>query len=119
MILQTTVEWTQDKKLSKEESEKLKAKREVLGDEYDSYEDQDLLYEETVKNAIIDTNENKLYVEISEGRICMTHLLGCQYICTIDNNLQTVTEKLYFESTLDEIKEKLNENIKQNLKKWQ
>lgn len=112
MILKTTVEWTQDKKLSKSEKENIDAKREVLGENYDPYEDQHLLYEETVKNALIDTNENKLYVEISEDRICMTHLLGCQYIATSDDLLQTVTEKLYFKSTLDKIMKELKKQNK-------
>lgn len=107
MILRTTVEWTQDKKISPEELEKLKAKQEVLGDEYDPYDDQDLLYEQTVNNAIIDTDNDKLYVEVSENRICITHLLGCQYVYTPDNTLQTITEKLYIQSTLEEIEEAL------------
>ena len=37
----------------------------------------------------------------------MTRLLDAQYICDSENVIQTVTEKLYFESTLEEIEEAL------------
>ena len=119
MILRTTVEWTQDKKISPEDLEKLKAKQEVLGRDYNPMEDQHLLYEETVKNAIIDTDSDKIYVEISANRICMTRLLDAQYICDSENVIQTVTEKLYFESTLEEIEEALKTKKQKKIKKWQ
>lgn len=117
MILRTTVEWTQDKKISPEDLEKLNAKKEVLGDEYNPLEDQDLLYEDTVNNAIIDLYNDKLYVEISKKRICLTHLLASQYVYNTDNYLQIITEKLYIESTLDEIEKELLKSNKKNKKK--
>lgn len=103
MIIKTKIDWVQTRELSEEERERIEAKKAVLEDRYDPFEDEEDLFEDAEKNAIIDTNNNKLYVEISENKICLTNLLGGEYIVMENGSTQRVEERLYFKSTLEEI----------------
>lgn len=102
MILRTKVDWLENKELSEQEI----AKREVLGKEYEPDED---VYNKVSKNAIIDTGENKLYVEVDEDKICLTPLLNGEFIVA-DDQVQRMEERLFFESKLDLIYELLTES---------
>lgn len=106
MILLTEIEWEQNRELSELEKEKIEAKREFVP-EYDPYSD-DSLFEQTIKRAIIDTDSDKLYVEVEYNKICMTNLLGGVYI-TENNYTQRVEERLYFEAKLEDIYKNLTE----------
>lgn len=99
MILKTTIDWLQNKPLSEEEI----AKREVLGPDYKSTDD----YDEVEKSAIIDTSDDKLYIEIEPNKICMTKLLGGEFIVDDNDIIQRMEERLYFKCTLAELFENL------------
>jgi hypothetical protein len=108
MILKTKIDWLQNKELSDSEKELLQAKKEFLGDDY--IDDDEKQYEEIEKNAIIDTDSDKLYIEIDDEKVCMVRLLGGDYYPTEDGALQRIEERLYFMSTLDEIYNTLTNN---------
>lgn len=99
MIILTKISWVQTKKLSDEEREILEAKKAVIED-YDSYDD---AYEDTEKNAIIDTEGEKVYIEIDEKTVCMTRLLSGEYYTNDRGNLERIEERLYFQGNLTEI----------------
>lgn len=103
MIIRTKIEWSQAKELTESEKEFREAKRSVLKD-YNPHEEDE--YETVEKQAIIDTEDDKLYVEISENRICLTSLMGGEYMI-VEDSIQKVSNRIYFEATLDEIMEKL------------
>lgn len=104
MIIKTKIDWLQNKVLTDEEKEVLEAKRIVLGDDYDANDE----YDETEKNAIIDTTNDKIYIEIEPEKVCMVRLLDAQYVYTEDGRMERIEERLYLKSTLDEIFENLN-----------
>ena len=104
MILRTIIDWEQDKEMDEYEKSVFEARR-IVDPDYNPYAD-DSLFESTTKNAIIDTVQNKIYVEISDDRLCMTKLLGGEYVI-INDEIDRLEERLYFQSTLDEIYEKL------------
>lgn len=104
MILKTNIEWEQSKDLSDKERELMEARAEV-DPGYNPHDDEDL-FELVIREAIIDTDNNKLYVEVSKDKICMTELLGGQYIGDGETT-QRIEERLYFKSTLEEIYGKL------------
>ena len=99
MILRTKIEWLQQKQLSEKEI----AKREVLGTDYDSSE----TYETVIKTAIVDTENDKLYVEAGEGKICMTKLLNAEYAYTENGQIERIEERVTIFETLDNIYEQL------------
>ena len=103
MIIRTKIDWLQNKELSTEEREILDAKREFL-ESYDEYEEE---YEETTKEAILDTFNNKIYIQVEENKICLIELLGGQYIQDESGAMRKMEERLYFESTLDELYDQL------------
>lgn len=103
MIIRTKIEWSQTKELTESEKEIREAKKSVLKD-YNPHEEDD--YETVEKQAIIDTEDDKLYVEISENRICLTSLMTGEYMI-VEDSIQKVSNRIYFEATLDEIMEKL------------
>jgi hypothetical protein len=100
MILRTKIDWLQNKVLTKEEQEILEAKREVLEDDYDAAAEE---YEETEKDAIIDTVNDKIYIEIEPDKICMIRLLDAQYAYNEAGKMERIEERLYFKSTLEQI----------------
>ena len=61
MILKTNIEWEQSKDLSDKERELMEARAEV-DPGYKPHDDEDL-FELVIREAIIDTDNNKLYVE--------------------------------------------------------
>lgn len=103
MIIKTKIEWNQTKELTESEKELREAKKSVLKDYDPTNEDE---YETVIKRAIIDTKDDKLYVEISENKICLTNLMNGEYM-VFDDSIQKVSNRIYFEATLDEIMEKL------------
>lgn len=106
MIIRTKIDWLQNKELSETEKEFLEAKKE-FEENFDSFNEE---YEETEKNAIIDTDSDKLYIEVETERICMTRLLDGQYILAENGNMERIEERLFFKSTLDEIYNELIKN---------
>lgn len=105
MLLKVKIDWVQNKKLTKEEQEQLDAKIEVLGSDYeDSYEDR---YDEVEKLALIDTENNKMYVEVEDNKVCLTRLLTAEYIPTSTGNVERIEERLYINTTLVEIEKQL------------
>lgn len=103
MIIRTKIEWTQEKKLDELEKQKLEAKAEFEPD-FDPFEE---MYEDSEKEAIIDTNQNKVYVAIEPGKICVMNLLGAEYI-VVGKSVQRFQERVTFEGDLDEIYNNLN-----------
>lgn len=106
MIIKTKIEWSEPIEISEEE----KAKREVLGSEYQPIDD----YEKLEKEAIIDTVENKLYVEIDERKVCLTELLGADYLYSDSGFITKMEEKIYLITTLDKIYKMLTKKEKIN-----
>ena len=102
MIIRTKIDWSQEKKLDPIEKEKIEAKAEVVP-EYDPYDD---LNEEVEKEALIDTTEDKIYVQVDDNKICMMNLLSGEYILT-DTSVQRFQERIIFKGNLDEIEKKL------------
>lgn len=105
MILRTTVDWEQTKEMTEHEREVMEARAE-FDPTYNPHAD-DSLFESTVKSAIIDTDNDKLYIQISDEKLCMTKLLAGEYFALDNGEIERVEERLYFKSTLDEIYEKL------------
>lgn len=106
MIYRTVIEWTQEKKLDPVEKEKILA-REEFDKEYDSYDD---LNETVDKEAIIDTNENKLYVQVEDDKVAMLNLLSVEYVF-MESFLRKFQEKIVFKGNLNEIEKKLTKKI--------
>lgn len=104
MIIETKIEWRQRK--SSELSEVEEAKRIVLGDDYVPPEDEDK-FEDVMKNALIDVECEKIYIEIDDETICITRLLDAQYVYNEKGGLERIEERVFFKGILSEIKEKL------------
>lgn len=107
MILKTKIDWLQNKVLTKEEQEILQAKKEVLEDAYDIINEE---FEEAEKDAIIDTVNDKIYIEIEPEKICMIRLLDANYAFTESGQMERIEERLYFKSTLETIYNELTNN---------
>lgn len=107
MILKTKMEWLQTKVLTKEEKEILEAKKDVLQEAYNEMEDE---YESSERDAVIDTVNDKIYVEVEPGRICMMRLLFADYMYTEGGQMERIEERLYFKSTLETIYNELTTN---------
>jgi hypothetical protein len=101
MILRTRIEWLQLKKLSANEL----AKREVLGSDYDSSDE----YETVEKEAIVDTINDKLYIELTPEKICMTRLLNAEYAYNENGQIERIEERVTIMETLDNIYNKLQQ----------
>lgn len=95
MIIRTQIEWLQQKQLSDKEI----AKREVLGSDYDTSD----AYETVLKTAIVDTVNDKLYVEISDTKVCMTKLLSAEYAYSEGGQIERIEERVTILETLDNI----------------
>lgn len=100
MILRTTIEWVQIKPLTEFEI----AKREVLAEEYEPPVDE---YEELIKEAVIDTTNEKIYIEIEPDKICMIRLLDANYAYNENGGMERIEERLIFKETLENIYNKL------------
>ena len=85
------------------EKEKIEDRKEFETD-YNSFKDET---EEVEKDAIIDTVANKLYIQTSEDKVCITNLLTGEYVENENGNIERIEERLYFKSTLDEVYEQL------------
>lgn len=109
MIIRTKIDWLQNKEVSKEELELIQAKKDVLGDDYDPSEhEKDEEYEETKKNAIIDLVNDKIFIELEEDKVCIIKLLDATYSYNEQGAMERIEERLYIDSTLDEIEQQLN-----------
>lgn len=106
MIFKSKIYWTQTKEMSEKEKEIQQAKMEVLGDDYEF--DEEIEFENTEKNVIIDTSDNIMYVELNEEEICISELLGGDYIMQENGDITKMKDMVYIKSTLKEIWEKLN-----------
>lgn len=106
MILRTQIEWLEPKQLSEEEQAKL----DYLGKHY--VPDDEEIYTEVLKNALIDTSDNKLYIELDSTSVAMSNLLSAIYVVKGNGEVQRNEEKLYIKSTLDEIYENLTNKNK-------
>lgn len=111
MIIRTKVKWTDVKELSPEEKERIEAMKYVLGDDYEVESDnEEEPYEEYEKDAIIDFVNDKVYVEMEPGRICVSRLLGGEHYYNPDGNLERLEERLFFDYNLDELYKILTSN---------
>lgn len=99
MILRTQIEWLQLKELSEKEM----AKREVLGSDYDSTES----YETVLKDAIVDTVNDKLYVGLTNDKVCMTRLLSAEYAYNESGQIERIEERVTIIETLENIYKQL------------
>lgn len=95
MIIKTKIEWLQQKELSDKEI----AKREVLGTDYDTSDS----YETVLKTAVVDTINDKLYVEISDTKVCMTKLLSAEYAYGENGQIERIEERITILEKLDNI----------------
>jgi len=102
MILRTKIAWLK----AKEESEEEKLKREVLGDEYVEDKSKDG-FDKTTRDAIIDTVEDKLYIQLYDDQVCIQKLLQTEFLPTEDGTLTRYEDSIIIYSTLDEIYEQL------------
>lgn len=107
MILKTKIDWLQNKNLTKEEQEILEAKKEFLEDAYDIINEE---FEEAEKDAIIDTVNDKIYIEVEPDKICLIRLLDANYAFTESGRMERIEERLYFKSTLETIYNELTNN---------
>lgn len=108
MIIKTKIDWMQNKKLSDEEKEIIEAKKAVL-DNYNGYDEE---YEETEKEAVIDTVNDKIYIQVEENKICLIRLLGGDYFPNEQGVLERIEERIYFQSNLDDVFKQLKEELK-------
>ena len=102
MIIKTKIDWLQTKKLSEYEQ----AKREVVGDDFKDDTDP---YEEAEKDAVIDTGNDKMYIQIEPDKICMIRLLDAQYLYSENGQLERIEERLMFKSDLETIYNELTQ----------
>ena len=110
MIIKTKIDWLQTKNLSEEEKKLLEAKKSVV-DDYNEYEEE---YEEAQKDAIIDTLNDKVYIEVEDNKICLIRLLEGMYFPTGEGSVERVEERMFFESNIQDIYEQLIEENNKN-----
>lgn len=114
MILRTNVEWLVNKtpKPTAEEKAQEQAKKEYLGDEYEPPVPVAEVFEEENVDAIIDTYNDKLYVDAGTGKVTMTNLLQSAFIQDETGEVRRFDENITFDATLDDIYDKLIETDK-------
>lgn len=105
MIFKTKIEWRQEKELDPLIKEELEAKAEFVTD----YDPTDELYESIEKDCVIDTNDDRMYVQVSENKICMANLLGGEYM-VLPDGIQRFEERIYFKGDLNDIYTELTKN---------
>jgi hypothetical protein len=110
MILRTKIAWLK----AKEETEEEKLKKEVLGDEYQEDTSKES-FDKTKKDAIIDTDNDKIYIQLYEDQVCIQKLLQTEFLPTEDGTLTRYEDSIIIYSTLDEIYEQLTKPTFKNL----
>ena len=99
MIIKTEIDWLIEKKLTEEEKELIEAKKEVLGNDYVPELDQ---YTSLKKDAIIDFENQFIFVSTDENEVCVTRLLDSDYF-PVDGTVHKMTDRQYFKGNLDEV----------------
>ena len=99
MVIKTEIDWLVEKKLTKEEKEIIDAKKEVLGNDYIPELDQ---YTSSKKEAIIDFENQFIFVSVDENELCVTRLLDSDYF-PIEGTVHKMTDRQYFKGNLEEI----------------
>lgn len=99
MIIKTEIDWLIEKKLTEEEQELIDAKKEVLGNDYVPESDQ---YTSSKKDAIIDFENQFIFVDTGENEVCVTRLLDSDYF-PVDGTVHKMTDRQYFKGNLDEV----------------
>ena len=99
MIIKTEIDWLIEKKLTEEEQELIDAKKEVLGNDYVPESDQ---YTSSKKDAIIDFENQFIFVCTGENEVCVTRLLDSDYF-PVDGTVHKMTDRQYFKGNLDEV----------------
>ena len=79
--------------------EKKKKKKEVLGSDYIPELDQ---YTSSKKEAIIDFENQFIFVSVDENELCVTRLLDSDYF-PIEGTVHKMTDRQYFKGNLEEI----------------
>lgn len=102
MILKTTIEYEEENTahLTEEEKQKYVAKKEFLGKDFPEAE---LLMDKIDKPVIIDTDNEKMYIDIGEGKISMRHLLDSEFFPLEDGSVGNFFSQVVFKGNLDEI----------------
>ena len=106
MILRTTIEYEEENtsNLSEDEKEKYLAKKEFLGNDFPEAE---ILTHKIDRDGIIDTDNNKLYIDIGEGKISMRNLLDSEFFPLEDGSVGNFFSQVVFKGNLDEIEQNL------------
>ena len=99
MVIKTEIDWLVEKKLTEEEKEIIDAKKEVLGSDYIPELDQ---YTSSKKEAIIDFENQFIFVSVDENELCVTRLLYSDYF-PIEGTVHKMTDRQYFKGNLEEI----------------
>lgn len=99
MIIKTEIEWLVEKKLTEEEQEIIDAKKEVLGSDYVPELDQ---YTPLKKDAIIDFENQFIFVSTGENELCVTRLLDSDYF-PVGGDVHKMTDRQYFKGNIEEI----------------
>ena len=99
MVIKTEIEWLVEKKLTEEEQELIDAKKEVLGNDYVPELDQ---YTSSKKDAIIDFENQFIFVKVYENELCVTRLLDSDYF-PIEGTVHKMTDRQYFKGNLDDV----------------
>ena len=74
-------------------------KKEVLGNDYVPESDQ---YTSSKKDAIIDFENQFIFVDTGENEVCVTRLLDSDYF-PVDGTVHKMTDRQYFKGNLDEV----------------
>ena len=99
MVIKTEIEWLAEKELTEEEKEIIDAKKEVLGSEYTPELDQ---YTSIKKDAIIDFENQFIFVSTGENELCVTRLLDSDYF-PVGGAVHKMTDRQYFKGNIEEI----------------
>ena len=111
MILKTRVFILKEdlSKMSEAEKEKYQAKKDYLGDKL---EDKDIVYSPQETDAVIDTKEHYLYIDMGEGKIRLRPLLGTDLVETADETPDYMFPVITFTGDINEIYEQLKKENK-------
>ncbi len=106
MILKTKVEYLEEdlSKLSDEDREKYKAKKEYLGN---NFPENEKIMTVVRKDAIIDLENNLLYVDFGKGIIQLKPLLSADFVTYEDGSASYFYPNVSFEGNLEEIYQQL------------
>lgn len=106
MILRTKVEYEEENtsKLNEDEKAKYIAKKDFLGKDFP---EEELIIDKVERNVIIDTDNDKIYIDIGEGKISMRNLLDSEFFPLEDGSIGNFFAQVVFKGNLDEIYENL------------